>query len=179
MRSGFGTALVVGTVLLATAAPLSAASEAGKPLKLRLGKPYGEAQTNTIVKDPMVDGSVVRIVVTQAGTKPWAAGVNSFIGEKLRSNDRIDVTFWLKAMEPAGAGAPRVAVNIQANGPPKIEFAQKTFTLTSRWAPYTVSTVLPKDMPAHSVMVGLQVAFGEQSVDIGAVTARMAPAVGQ
>lgn len=59
-------AIAVGTLVTL---PATAQAPTGKPIKLSTSKPFGPAQTNTLVKDPAVDGQVLRVTVTQSGAK--------------------------------------------------------------------------------------------------------------
>lgn len=97
--------------------------------------------------------------------------MHSFIGEKTRAGDRIAVTLWLRVSQ-AEAGKPaKVSATIQQSDPPRTEYIKKDFMLTDRWAPYRIEAAVPADMPAHKVMVSIQIAHAQQMVDVASISA--------
>jgi len=171
MRTKITCSMLALLLALHTGGPVSAAAAGGKPVKISTGKPFGPAQTNATVTDPAVDGQVLRVTVTQSGAKPWAAGINSFVGEKVKAGDRISATLWLRASQAEAGKLPKVSATIQEADAPRTEFSRQDFMLTDRWAPYTIETTLPKDMSAHKLSVTLQIAHAQQTVDVASISA--------
>jgi len=158
----------IATALFATVA---FADPAGKPLKVSTGKAYGTKQTSSVIKDPAVDGQVLRVAVTESGQKHWLAGINSLIGEKVKGGTKVRATLWLRVAETEAAKQPIVYAAIQDNDPPRTEWAKQKFTLTDRWAPYVIEGIVPRDMPAYKVNISLHIAATKQTVDVASIAA--------
>lgn len=167
--------VAIAAALLASAA---LAQTADKPLKVSTGKAYGSMQTSAVITDPMVDGKVLRVAVTESGQKPWLAGINSMVGEKVKAGTKVKATLWLRVSTPEPGKPAEVQVGIQDSDPPRTEWAKRKLTLTERWAPYVIEAVVPRDMAAYKISISLQVGGAKQTVDvasIGAVNAGVEP----
>jgi Carbohydrate binding domain len=170
------TFLSLGTIVACPLFTATAYAQTPKSQFNPLNKPtpsshkvYGNGQTHSIVSDPSVDGGkALRISVTNA-EKPWNAGLNSFIGGKIKVGDRVQAIVWLKLSKADLSTSPDVALLIQASEPPRTEFVKDTVTISDKWAPYSVEYTAENEMSSYSTQVGLQVAFGLQTVDIGPI----------
>jgi len=160
----------VGMMAVALAGT-AVAQSAGKPLKVSTGKPYGKAQTNSTVKDPAVDGQILRVIVTQSGLKPWDAGVGSYVGEKVKAGDRVRATLWLRASQVEAGKPAKVTALISEADPPRTEYAKQFLMLTDRWVAYTIDATVKNDLPAHKLVVQLQIAHVQQTIDVASISA--------
>lgn len=161
-----GAAIV--TAMIASA---GLAQTAEKPVKVGTGKAYGSMQTSTMITDPAVDGKVIRVAVTESGQKPWLAGINSMVAEKVKAGTKLKVTLWLRVSEPEPGKPAEVQVGIQDVDPPRTEWAKRKLTLTERWAPYVIEAVVPRDMAAYKVSISLQIGGAKQTVDVASIGA--------
>ena len=164
---GRAVAAIVGAMM---AAPLTAQS-ADAPLKVSTGKPFGPAQTSSMIKDPQVDGQVLRVVV-KAAEKPWSAGINILVGEKLAAGDRIKATLWLRASGVEAGKTATVQAAVQQGEAPYAAYGKPTrFTLTDKFAPYVVEGVVPTAAAAYKVTIALQLGFAAQTIDVAGARA--------
>jgi len=165
--------LKLGGIGIATAlvATVAFADTAGKPMKVSTCKAYGTKQTSSVVKDPAVDGQVLRVAVTESGQKHWLAGINSMVGEKVKGGTKVKATLWLKVSQTEEGKEPVVHAAIQDIDPPRTEWAKQKFMLTDRWAPYVIEGVIPRDMPAYKVNISLHIAAAKQTVDVASIGA--------
>jgi len=167
------TLMKLASVAIAAGALASAvlAQTTEKPLKVGTGKAFGAMQTSTMVTDPVVDGKVLRVAVTEAGLKTWSVGISSLVGEKVKAGTKLKATLWLRISQPEPDKPSVVNVGIQEVDPPRAEWGKRSFTLTERWAPYVVEAVVPRDMAASKVNISLQVGGAKHTVDVASIGA--------
>lgn len=165
---------IIGAAFLATAT-IAVAQDSAVPIKVGVGEPYGSTQTSSTVADPQVDGKVLRVVIG-ATEKPWLAGVNAPIGEKLKQGDRVKVTLWLRGTPAAAGVKPLVQIGLQESAAPYTAIGKSLkVELTDRFAPYVIEAIIPKAMGASKTNVAIQLGFVPQTVDIAAVQAVKIP----
>lgn len=165
------TRLAVAAIAGGVLASTGLAQTTEKPIKVSTGKAYGSMQTSSVIADPMVDGKVLRVAVTESGQKPWLAGINSLVGEKVKAGTKVKATLWLRVSQVEPGKPPEVQVGIQDSDPPRTEWARRKLTLTERWAPYVIEAVVPRDMAAYKVSISLQIGAAKQTVDVASVGA--------
>lgn len=166
-------ALACGLPMLLVATTLIA-QDAGTPLTVTLGQPYGAAQTHSFVTDPQVDGNVLRVVVAAPTANPWEAGMNSPVGDRLQAGERVRATIYMRAA--AGTPAATVQLAIQESAAPYIGFGEPVrVTLTNSFAPYSVEATIPRALRGKAASVTLWLGFAAQTVDVAAVQAVKLP----
>ncbi|HEX8553648.1 MAG TPA: hypothetical protein VF695_02975 [Sphingomonas sp.] len=166
-----GLLRVAAATLTIAAGTMLVAAPAAKPVKLATSKPYGSGQTNATIDDAAVEGKVLRVTVTKPDAKPWEVGMTSIITEKLKAGDRISATLWLRASQVQPGKTGKVSANIALAEPPRTNFGRAEFTLTDRFAPYKLEATIPADMASHKVSLSLQIAYGQQTIDVASVAA--------
>ncbi len=175
MRKARNLAAGIAIVMACAVSGALVAQEAGKPVKLSTGKPFGAAQTSSTITDPQVDGKVLRVVVA-AAEKPWHAGINTFINEKVSAGDRIKATLWLRASSVEPGETAMVEAVIRESDPPATAYGKPArLKLTDRFAPYVIEGTATKASPAFKVTVAMHLGFARQTVDIAAVQAVKLP----
>ena len=162
---------ITAAVVVATMAAPLAAETAGAPIKISTGKPFGSAQTSSTIDDPQVDGQILRVVVG-AAAKPWNAGINLFVAEKVAAGDRIRATLWLRASQVESGKTAIVQAAVQQGDAPYTAYGKPArFTLTDKFAPYVVEGVVPAAIAPYKVTISMQLAFAAQTVDVAGVQA--------
>ncbi len=157
-------------IAAAVAAPLTA-QPAGTPIRVSTGKAFGAAQTSSMITDPQVDGQVLR-VVARAADKPWNAGINLLVAEKIAAGDRIKATLWLRAAQVEAGKTAMVQAAVQQGEAPYTAYGKPMrFMLTDKFAPYEVEGVVPTGAAAYKVTIAMQLAFAAQTIDVAGVQA--------
>ena len=130
---------------------------------------FGACAKSELYKDPTVQGgSAERVTISAKSANAWDCGASISIVKPLTQGDVLLLAFWAKTEKGlAGADAIDVYTNIQFNAAPYNSVGSSTVHVGSAWKMYFVQAVADKDYAANTIIAQLQLATGEQVIDLG------------
>jgi len=137
---------------------------------------FGDNQATAKVKDDTVPGNAaIRVTVPKAGGQPSGASGQSKVSAEIKQGQKVRVTVWLRGVETLGGALPRGIVKLKDAAVPYANHAEQTFDLSSNWKPYSIEYTAVRDFPAASLNMVVQLALGQQTVDVGPATTVILP----
>jgi hypothetical protein len=130
---------------------------------------FGTCAKGELFKDPTVQGgSAERITISAKSANPWDCGASIGIVKPLAQGDVLLLAFWAKTEKgQAEAAAIDVNANVQNNAAPYNSLGSAMIHVGPQWKMYFVQAVTDKDYAANAVIGQLQLATGEQIIDLG------------
>ncbi|MEJ0060105.1 MAG: hypothetical protein WDM79_11235 [Terricaulis sp.] len=102
------------------------------------------------------------------GANPWDVQANSPSGGDIHRGDTVMVMVFARA-EQAAEGGSTMPMRLQLSGAPYSSVFDASFQLTDQWKQYCGSGVATQDFGDGVTNVSLQLATGEQVIDLGPV----------
>lgn len=147
-------------LLAAVPAPVLAQSSA---IEVGRWQPYGAP--STYQRDARVPGDgALRIEPRPTPGEIWSSGAGLVIPAPLRAGERISAAFWARAERPL-----QVTAIIHGDAPAYLALSVSHIDLTPRWRRYTITGVTPRDLPANSQSLTVQVGQAGAAVSLGPV----------
>jgi len=122
-----------------------------------------------LFKDPTVQGGAAeRMTISGKGANAWDWGAHVAVVKPLKQGDVLLLAFWAKAeTPPAGSTAIDVNTNVQNDGAPYTSLGSAMLHIGPQWKMYFAVATADKDYKAKEVGVQLQLATGDQVIDLG------------
>ena len=129
----------------------------------------GKGAKVELYKDPTVQGGMAeRLTIGGKSANPWDCGAHVAIVKPLKQGDVLLLAFWAKAeTPPAGSTAIDVNTNVQNDGAPYTSLGSAMLHIGPQWKMYFVVVTTDKDYKGGEVAAQLQLATGDQVIDLG------------
>lgn len=159
-------------ILAALALPASAADDIASKMVNAPGvawQAFGPCAKAELYADTTVQGgSAERLTITGKSANQWDCGGSITIVKPVAQGDVLLLAFWAKTEKgPAGADSMDVYANIQFNAAPYNSLGNAMIHVGPQWKMYFVQAVADKDYKAETAIAQLQLATGEQVLDLG------------